>query len=155
MNKLLVSFVLLVGSVSVSAACNTNSFAGKWKIFATTFGEEATSWQRCTLKMDSKGAIDPASSFCVSNSDESEVEVNGQVNVSKTCTFDGEMVIGEETLQIVDGQMTGNKKVASGVGFISAEVEDPEAEGEVISSFAGIFTFNGIKRVRPIKRKKK
>jgi len=148
MNKLLVGFILLIGSVNVSAACNTNSFAGTWKIFATTFSEEATAWQRCTLTINKKGAINPESSVCISNSDESEVEVSGQLNVEKTCAFEGEMVISDKTLQIVEGQMTGNKKVASGVGFISAEVEDPEAEGEVVSSFAGIFNFNAIKKVK-------
>jgi len=145
MNKLLVGFILLIGSVNVSAACNKTSFAGIWKIFATTVSEEASAWQRCTLTIDKKGAIDPESSICTSSSDETGVEVNGQLNVEKTCAFEGEMVIGDETLQIVEGQMTGNKKVASGVGFISAEVEDPEAEGEVVSSFAGIFSFNAIK----------
>ena len=153
MNKLLVGFILLTGSVSVSAACNINSFAGTWKIFATTFSEEATAWQRCTLKIDKKGAIDPEKSVCTSNSDESAVEVSGQLNVSKTCAFEGEIVISDETLQIIEGQMTGNKKVVSGVGFIAAEANGEGSESDGESSFAGIFSINGIKGKKEKKTK--
>ena len=146
MNKLLVGFILLIGSVNVSAACNTNSFAGKWKIFATTFSEEATAWQRCTLKIDKKGAIDPEKSVCTSSSDESAVEVSGQLNVSKKCGFEGEIVFSDKTLQITEGVMTGNKKVASGVGYIMAEADGESSEGDGESVFAGIFNFNAIRK---------
>jgi len=137
MSKWLVGFVLLLGSVSVSAkgGCNKNSFDGLWKMYITTVDSESFSWQRCTLVMDATGAIDPTS-VCISNEGEEVPVDDGVMNVEKSCTFDGEIVLGDETLEIIEGQLTGNKKATSGVGLITGTDDESDL---------GLFTFNGIK----------
>ena len=142
MRKWLVIFIILVGSASVNVyakgkgkgGCNTNSFKGFWKVYVTTVDSESYSWRICDLVIDNAGVVDP-SSVCVTNEGEELAVDDGIVNVDKSCTFDGEIVLGEETLDIVEGQLTGNKKASSGVGLITGTSDDSDL---------GLFTFNGI-----------
>ena len=149
MNKWLVGFIILVCSASVSVSvsakkkggCNTNSLAGTWNVYVTVVSSDSFSWLRCSLDIDKQGNV-AAESLCTSNEGEETAVTEGALTTDKECVFTGEIVLGDDTYEVVEGTLTGNKKVVNGVGLITGPSED---EPPVEDSDLGLFTFTGAK----------
>jgi len=117
---------MLVSSVA-NAACNNGSLGGTLKVFFSIADSDSLSWERCTLVVDKKGVI-ATSSVCTSNEGTEQNVSSGSFSIAGSCSMTGEIVLGSDTLTIVDGQIARNKFNFSGVGLITD----------------GLFTFNGV-----------
>ncbi|MBI4006802.1 MAG: hypothetical protein HY356_09040 [Gammaproteobacteria bacterium] len=127
MKTWIIGISLMLVSGIANAACNTGSLDGTSKVFFSIADSDSLSWQRCTLVVAKKGVI-ATSSVCTSNEGTEQTVSSGNFTIASSCSMTGEIVLGSDTLTIVDGQITRNKFNFSGVGLTTE----------------GLFTFDGI-----------
>lgn len=128
LKQICLSAALIVAPIAADAACVQSDLAGTWQ-FYQTFGSE---WNRCTVSIDSGGAIANASCRASFNNTV-KMLTNGTVTLTSPtqCIFSGHLKMSGAINILDHGALSRDKLSAAGVGSTAG---------------SAVFTFSMVKR---------